>query len=131
MTQLLAALGPLLGRLLLSSIFFYSGVQKWSATGRAASAIAGRGLPFATIGAYASGTFELLAGVLLVLGLKTRVTAVACFLYVVAVSWLFHWHPALRGDHAQTLQLLKNAGVAGGMLLLASHGPGTASVDRG
>ncbi len=130
MAPLLAALGPLLGRLLLSGIFFYSGYQKFAATGRAASSIAGRGLPYATAGAYAAGAFELTAGLLLALGLRARAAALAAFAYLVVVSWLFHWHPAVRGDHAQMLQLLKNAGIAGGMLLLASHGPGPTSLDR-
>jgi len=127
----LAMLGPLLGRLLLSGIFFYSGYQKFASTGRAASSIAGHGLPFARVGAYGAGAFELLVALLLALGLKARGAALAAFCYLVVVSWIFHWHPALRGDHAQMLQLLKNAGLAGGMLLLASHGPGTASIDRG
>ena len=131
MTQLLNALGPLLGRLLLSGIFFYSGFQKWTAPGRAASAITGRGLPFATAGAFGAGALELGCAVLLALGLKARFAALVLFAYVIAVTWLFHWHPAMHGDHAQMLQVLKNAGIAGGMLLLASHGPGSASVDRG
>ena len=131
MQQLSAALGPLLGRLLLSGIFFFSGFQKLVATGRAAASIAGHGLPFATSAAYAAGAFEIAAGVLLALGLKTRMAALALVLYLVLVSWLYHWQPALRGDHAQMIQLLKNAGLAGGMLLLASFGPGSASVDRG
>lgn len=130
MAPSLAALGPLIGRLLLSAIFLYSGFQKFAATGRAASSIAGRGLPYATAGAYAAGAFELTAALLLVFGLKARHVALAAFAYLVFVSWLFHWHPAMRGDHAQMLQLLKNAGIAGGMLLLASHGPGSMSLDR-
>ncbi len=131
MSAALATLGPLLGRLLLSAIFAYSGYQKFAATGRAASSIAGHGLPFATAGAYAAGAFELTVALLLALGLKARGAALAAVGYLLVVSWVFHWHPALRGDHGQMLQLLKNAGLAGGMLLLASHGPGNASVDRG
>ncbi len=131
MAPTLAALGPLAGRFLLSAVFFYSGFQKFAATGRAASSIAGRGLPFATAGAYAAGAFELTAALLLVLGLKVRPAALAAFAYLALVSFLFHWHPAMRGDHTQLLQLLKNAGIAGGLLLLASHGPGPTSLDRG
>ena len=130
MSSALATLGPLVGRILLSAIFFYSGYQKFASTGRAASSIAGHGLPFATVGAYAAGAFELTVALLLALGLKARGTAIAALGYLAVVSWIFHWHPALRGDHAQILQLLKNAGLAGGMLLLASHGPGSASIDR-
>jgi putative oxidoreductase len=131
MTAAFATLGPLLGRLLLSGIFFYSGYQKFASPGRAAAIIAGHGLPSATAVAYAAGAFELTVAVLLALGLKARAAALAALGYLLVVSWLFHWHPALRGDHGQMLQLLKNAGLAGGMLLLASHGPGTASLDRG
>jgi putative oxidoreductase len=126
-----AALGPLVARLLLSSIFLYSGWTKLTAIGRAAAAIAGHGLPFATAGAYVAGIAEVLGGLALVLGLKARAASVAFVLYLVIVTYVFHWHPALRGDRQQLVNVLKNAAIAGGMLLLASHGPGPASVDRG
>jgi putative oxidoreductase len=126
-----AALGPLAARLMLSSIFLYSGWMKLTATGRAAAAIAGHGLPFATASAYAAGVAEVVGGLALVLGLKTRAASIGFVIYLAIVTYVFHWHPALRGDRAQLLNLLRNAAIAGGMLLLASHGPGPASVDRG
>ncbi len=131
MARFLAAAGPLLGRWLLSLIFLVAGYQKFAFPGRAARLIVGRGLPFATPGVYAGGAFELAMGVLLVLGLKARAAAVATVLYLAVVTWLFHWHGAMRGDAAQMQQVLKNLGVAGGLLLLASFGPGPASIDRG
>jgi putative oxidoreductase len=132
MARFLATLGPLLGRVLLAAIFVFSGYQKlFGATGRAASSIAGKGIPFATVAAYAAGTFELVLALLLVLGLKARLAALAGVVYLLVVTWFFHWRPALRGDLAQMIHLLKNLGLAGGMLLLTSHGPGPASIDRG
>jgi putative oxidoreductase len=131
MQRLLAGLGPLAARALLSAVFVFSGWQKLASTGRAAAAITGRGLPYATSLAYAAGALELLGALLLLLGLRARAAALALALYVVAVSWLFHLHPALRGDHGQMIHLLKNAGLIGGLLLLGLHGPGPASVDRG
>ena len=131
MSAALTALGPLVARLLLSGIFFYSGLQKLTAPGRAASAITGHGLPFATVGAYGAAAFELLFGLLVTVGFKTRPAALAGVAYLLLVSWVFHWHPALHGDHPQMIQLLKNGGIAGGMLLLAAHGPGSFSADRG
>jgi putative oxidoreductase len=125
----LAALGPLLGRVLLSAVFFYSGWNKFAAIGRTASSIAGR-IPQATTAAYASAAFELAAAVLVVLGLRARLCSAAVIVYLALVTYLFHWHPALRGDHAQMVQVLKNAGLAGGFLLLATYGPGPASIDR-
>jgi putative oxidoreductase len=131
MQRFLTSLGPLVARVLLSGIFAYSGWQKLTATGRSAASITGRGLPYATALAYTAGALELAGALLLVLGLKTRAAGMALALYVVAASWLFHLYPALRGDHVQMLHLLKNAGLVGGLVLLALHGAGTASVDRG
>jgi putative oxidoreductase len=131
MQRLLAGLGPLVARVLLAAIFGWSGWQKLTATGRAAAAITGRGLPYATALAHAAGALELVGALLLVLGLRARPMALALAAYVVVASWLFHLHPAMRGDAAQMIHLLKNAGIIGGLVLLALHGPGTASVDRG
>lgn len=131
MAAFLATLGPLAGRLLLAAIFAFSGYQKFAAHGRAASSIAGHGLPFASASAYAAGVLELAIALLLSLGLRARAAALGAFAYLLVVSWVFHWQPALRGDPGQLIQLLKNLGLAGGMLLLATHGPGSASIDRG
>jgi putative oxidoreductase len=130
MARLIAAAVPLLGRLLLCAVFAYSGYQKLLSPGRAASSLAGRGLPLATTLAYLAGVFELAAGLLLALGLKARPAALATACYLVVVTWLFHWQPALRGDHGQLLHLLKNAGLAGGLLYVLAFGAGPASIDR-
>lgn len=131
MARFLAAAGPLLGRILMSGIFAFSGYQKFVSPGRAASSIAGKGLPFASAAAYSAGAFELVVALLLALGLKARATAIATVLYLCVITWFFHWHPALRGDHAQLVNALKNAGLAGGLLFVATYGPGPASIDRG
>jgi putative oxidoreductase len=130
MNGALAALAPLLGRVLLAGLFLYSGYTKFAAIGRAAAAIAGHGLPYATVGAYAAAAAEVLGGLALVLGAKTRIVALLFIVYLAIVTYVFHWHPALRGDHQQLLNVLKNAGLAGGMFLLAAHGAGPASIDR-
>ncbi len=131
MQALYTSIGPFVARLLLSLLFFYSGYGKLATPGPTAARLAGRSFPLATTGAYAAAFFELALAVLLVLGLKARGAALAALAYLVVVTWLFHWHPALAGDRGQMVQLLKNASIAGGMLLLALHGPGRASVDRG
>ncbi len=131
MPRFFAALGPLAGRLLLSGIFLYTGWHKFTETGRTASTIAGRGIPFATTAAYAAGAFELAVAVLVALGVRVRSVALATIAYLAVITWFVHFRAAAHGDVAQTVQVLKNAAIAGGMMLLASHGAGPASIDRG
>lgn len=131
MTSALSALLPLLGRVLLAVLFLYSGYTKFAGMGRTAAAIAGHGLPYATAAAYVAAAAEVLGGLAIVVGAKTRLVALLFVAYLAIVTYVFHWHPALRGDHQQLLNVLKNAGLAGGMFVLAAHGPGPASVDRG
>lgn len=131
MSRFLSALTPLVARFLVAALFLWSGWTKVSFPPGAASRIAARGLPFPAPAAIAAGVLELVAGLALVLGLKTRPAASVLAGYVVIVTWLFHWGPALGGDAAQAIQVLKNGAVAGALLMLVAHGPGTASLDRG
>ena len=131
MRRLLASTTPLLARLLVAGVFLYSGATKLLHPAGAAGRIAARGLPLASAASIAAGVLEVVVGAAIVLGLRTRAAATGLFVYVVLVSWLFHFRPALAGDAAQALQLVKNGAIAGGLLLLATYGPGPASVDRG
>jgi putative oxidoreductase len=131
MSRFLASTTPLLARLLVAGVFLYSGATKLLHPAGAAGRIAARGLPLAGAASIAAGVLEVVVGAAIVLGLRTRAAAIGLFVYVVLVSWLFHFRPALGGDAAQALQLVKNGAIAGGLLLLATYGPGPASVDRG
>jgi putative oxidoreductase len=131
MTRFLSALAPFVGRLLVASLFLVSGWTKVSFPPGAASRIAARGLPYAKAGAIAAGLLELALGLLLVLGFRARGAAGALAAWVVLVTWLFHLDPAMAGDGAQLLQVLRNGAVCGALLLVVANGPGSVSIDRG
>jgi putative oxidoreductase len=71
--------------------------------------------------------FEATAGVLLTIGFKVRRTAMVLVGWVILVTALIHWD--LREPLNQAFAL-SNIAIAGGLLFLATHGAGIASIDR-
>ncbi len=121
--SLLATFGPFVGRVLVALLFLWSGLQKLSAPGYAAARIAAVHIPLATAAAVAAGLVEVLGAVALAVGYKARAAAVVLCLYLLVVTWLFHW------PH-EVVQVMKNLAIMGGLLALAGHGPGSVSVRR-
>jgi putative oxidoreductase len=125
------AWADLIGRTLLAAIFILAGLQKafnWNQTEALMSA---RGIPYAHVALGAAATIELLGGLGILLGRFTRLSAVLLFLYLIPVTISFHAFWAASGPMAmdQFAHFLKNLGLMGAFLTLASHGPGRFSID--
>ena len=122
--HLLEPAAALLGRLFLSAIFLH---EAWSkATGYSitvaymqAFGVPGQLLPLA-IG------FELICGLLILLGYQTRVASLMFAGFCVATALLFHTR---FGDRNQLLHFEKDFAIAGGFLLLFAQGSGAWSID--
>ena len=129
----------LIARVLLSFIFIYSGYGKLIDPAGTAGMITGAGLPAATALAYLAGLFELVAGLFVLVGFQTRITAWALALFCVFTGLMFHsgtvavegwpegalgWINALNG-----IMMMKNITLAGAYILLATFGPGAYSLD--
>ncbi|MGS0498365.1 hypothetical protein CWB85_12595 [Pseudoalteromonas sp. S1727] len=71
--------------------------------------------------------FELIGGLLIVLGFLTQLTAIAFAAFSVVSALLFHFQ---LDDQIQFLMFYKNITIAGGFLALASHGAGKFSIDH-
>jgi putative oxidoreductase len=122
----------LLARILLSAMFLASGYIALSNIEATASYFAGLGLQPGELLAWGVGIFELASGSLVLIGFLTRPVAVVLALFTVAATYLGHLGQG--GDDAAAAfvhnqALLKDLAVAGGMILLAMHGPGRLSVD--
>ena len=131
MPSTLTPLLSLIGRILLALMFVLAGPGKLTNAAGTAAFMGSVGLPASAGLAMATGLFELLAGAALIIGFKARWAALALAGFTVVASFLFHAFWALPAEQQmmQQLMFLKNIAVAGGLLLLAAHGPGAWSMD--
>lgn len=117
---------PAIGRVLLATIFILSGVGKLAAPAATIGYIQSSGLPFATLGLIGAIVVELGGGLLLAFGVKVKPVALVLALFSVVTGLVFHHAVA---DQNQMIHLLKNLGLAGGLLQVAAFGAGAWSVD--
>lgn len=114
----------LIGRVLLSLLFFVSGVGKVTGHAAIVAYMAAAGVPAALLPLAVA--VEILGALALVLGWHSRVMAVLLAGYSLVTASLFHLNFA---DPVQGVMFLKNLSIAGGLLLLAIHGAGRYSLD--
>lgn len=114
----------LAARVLLGLLFVMAGLGKLGDVAGFAGYMASGGVP--AVLAWPVVLFEILGGLALILGLQTRIVALALGAFCVLSGVLYHFDPA---DQMQMTQLLKNLGLAGGYLALAVTGAGALSVD--
>lgn len=115
----------LIGRVLLAAIFIYAGYGKLGALEGTQAYMSSQGVPGGLLPLVI--LLELGGGIAIVLGLFTRITAIALAIFCVVSALLFHGHLI---DQAQAILFMKNLAMAGGFLILAAHGPGDISLDN-
>jgi putative oxidoreductase len=116
----------LVGRVLLSILFILSGFAKLTAISGTAGWFGSIGLPLPTVTAVVVGLVELLGGLAILVGFKTRIAAILLAVFTLAATAIAHLDFA---DQMQALMLQKNLGLVGGFLLLAAVGAGSISID--
>jgi putative oxidoreductase len=112
----------LVGRVLLAAIFVWAGYGKVVAYAGTQDYMASQGVPGMLLPLVI--LLELGGGIAIVLGLFTRLTAVALAGFCVASALMFH------SGATDTILFMKNMAMAGGFLILAAHGPGDLSLDN-
>jgi putative oxidoreductase len=122
----------LVARILLSVMFIYSGFGKITGFEGTAGYIASKGLPVPQLLAIGAVAVELGAGVLLLVGYKTRWAALAIFLFLIPTTLIFHnfWVSPQDQYQMQQINFLKNVTIMGGMLMVWAFGPGRFAIDR-
>jgi putative oxidoreductase len=117
----------LLGRILMSAIFIQSGIGKALAPAATIATMGHLALPVPA-GAYIVAVLvELLGGIAVLVGWRTRWAGAVLAVWCVATALVAHYHP---GDRGQMIHFMKNLAMAGGFLQLAAWGAGRFSLDR-
>ncbi|KUM26857.1 hypothetical protein AU467_19160 [Mesorhizobium loti] len=122
----------LVSRLLLAALFVPSGFQALTNIAGTTSYFAGLGLPLPTLAAWGTGLFELIAGLLILVGFQTRIAALLLAAFAIVAGFIGHYG---RGADDATLafmhqqMLMKDIAIAGGFLALAMAGAGAWSAD--
>lgn len=122
---------PLAARILMSSMFLWSGMLKIVAYSTMAGYAASKGLPLAGIGVAVAAVIEILGGLALITGFHTRVAAWVLFVYLIPVTIVFHNYWTMQGAVRMDTQIhfMKNLVILGGLLLLAHFGAGDFAFD--
>lgn len=114
-----------LGRILLALLFVISGIQKVLDPSGTDQMLAGAGLPAGW--GLGVGIFELVAGLLLAIGLLSRLVSILLFGFVALTTVFFHSQVT---DPVQSVQALKNIAIMGGLLMVFAYGQMRWSYDH-
>ena len=114
-----------LGRIMLALIFILAGVGKIMDPTGTMGYMQSMGVP--SILLWPTIALEVLGGLAVAVGYKTRYAAIALAIFSIAAAVIFHTNFA---DQMQMILFLKNIAMAGGLFLLAAGGRTAFSMDN-
>ncbi len=121
----MANLFDLIGRIFISSVFLFSGVNKIFSYDSTVSWMEGYGVPGFLL--WPTIILEILLPVFLIIGFKTQISAFLLAIFSIATALIFHFDIS---NQMQVIALLKNFGLAGGFIFIAINGPKDWAVDK-
>jgi putative oxidoreductase len=119
------SVAELVGRILLASLFLFSGLGKVRAYSATAGYMASAGVPSVLLPVVIA--LEVLGAIAIIVGWQTRIVAVLLAGFTTLSALIFHTN---FGDPTQMTMFQKNLSIAGGFLLLFANGAGALSLDH-
>jgi putative oxidoreductase len=121
----------LIGRILIVALFLPAGLSKLAGFEGTLAYFASLGISAPIFALVATIVIEIVGGIALLVGYKTRPIAIILAIFTLAAAVTGHAFWAAPADAAFIAQLLffKNIAVMGGLLVLASAGAGSFSID--
>ena len=120
----MSMIAAVVGRFFLAFLFIVSGLQKIVEPGPAAGMLEATNLP-GTL-AVPTGIFELVAGLLLAVGLLSQLVAIVLAMFVALTIFFFHHDFA---DPAGLTEALMHLALIGGLLMVFAYGQVRGSYD--
>jgi putative oxidoreductase len=118
---------PLAARILISTIFIIAAINKAMNPSGTENYIAAAGIPAAGVLSVLVIMIEIFGGLSILLGFKAKWGAIALFMFLIPVTLIFHTEFT---DQIQSIMLLKNLAMMGGLLMVANYGSGPYSLDE-
>ena len=112
------------GRILLSALFLFEGVRKFFFQEETIMYMEEYGVP--EILFFPSLILEILFPILLIIGYKTRISALIMALFTLTVAIIFHTD---FQNQMELIIFLKDIAIAGGFLIIAANEPKICSID--
>jgi len=119
------SLVPLIGRILIASIFLISGSEKILNPVQTSHYMAAHGMPLVGLMLIGAIIVEIGGGLSVLLGYKAKWGALALALYLIPTTLIFH-----TKFPEQQVNFMKNLAIIGGLLMLSHFGPGPVSFDE-
>jgi len=124
---------PLIARLFFGALFLTTGIRKVLTIAGTTAYLAKLGFPAPEVMTYLAIAIEIGGALLLIIGWRTRWAAWLLALFVLVAAFAAHrfWEYDQAQMNNQLNHFLKNLAIIGGLLMVATFGPGRASVDKG
>lgn len=121
----------LVGRILLAWMFIPAGWSKIGGFSGTVGYATSAGLPLPEVGVAIAIVIELVGGLMLLVGFKTRWAALALAVFTAVASFFFHnyWAMPEAQQAVQKLMFGKNIAIVGGLLAFAAFGAGRLSLE--
>jgi len=118
---------PLAARILISTIFIIAAINKAMNPSGTENYIAAAGIPAAGVLSVLVIMIEIFGGLSILLGFKAKWGAIALFMFLIPATLIFHTEFT---DQIQSIMILKNLAMMGGLLMVANYGSGSYSLDE-
>ena len=117
-------IAELIGRIFLSALFLFNGIAKIFYYEGTIEYMENFGVPGYLI--IPAIIIEILFPILLIIGYKTRLSAIVLASFTILLAVIFHTD---FSNQMQLTQFLKNFAISGGFIIVFTYGPGKFSLD--